>query len=183
MLNKKHVALCFFSSCLVVTLFMNVTASQNIEPYDYMSTNAMVDALDARVHMQPQKGFITVPVAAFSPCSQLSEYYNSGNQLRHRAGSNRYVAAFTPSAQEKSSLLRKLPSIPFESLLAFHTTEIVCFSFMFDVEFGCFFVQNHAANRISRHYLTPHPCACALECCLDLAYALVLLRGFPYDSR
>ena len=62
------------------------------------------------------------------------------------------------SAQEESSLLGKLSSIPFESLLAFHTTEIVCFSFMLDLKFGCFFVQNHAANRVSRHCLVPHPC-------------------------
>ncbi len=84
MLNKKHVVLCFFSSCLVVTLFMNVTASQNNEPYDYMSTNAMVDALDARVHMQPQKGYITAPqqhsrqVASFRNITTLETSFVTG---------------------------------------------------------------------------------------------------------
>ena len=64
------------------------------------------------------------------------------------------------SEQEESILLRELPSIPFESLLAFHTTKIVCFSFMLNLKFSSLYVQNHATNRISRHYLAPHPCAC-----------------------
>jgi len=58
---------------------------------------------------------------------------------------------------KKISLLYKFPSIPFESLLAFHTTEIICFSVMTDLKFGCFFVQNHAADRVPRHCLALHP--------------------------
>ena len=28
---------------------------------------------------------------------------------------------------------------------------------MFDLKLGCLFVQNHAADRIPRHYLALHP--------------------------
>jgi len=57
---------------------------------------------------------------------------------------------------KKSELLYKFPSIPFEPLLAFHTTEIIRFSLMADLKFRCLFIQNHAANRISRHRFTLH---------------------------
>jgi len=54
------------------------------------------------------------------------------------------------------SLLYEFSSISFESLLAFHTTEIICFSVMTDLKFGCLFVQNHAADRIPRHCFLLH---------------------------
>ena len=44
--------------------------------------------------------------------------------------------------------------MPFEFLFAFDTAEVVCFAFMFDLVSGGLFVQTHAADRISGHYVT-----------------------------
>jgi len=39
---------------------------------------------------------------------------------------------------------------------------------MTDLKFCCFFVQNHAADRISRHYLTLRNCERIEMCCLPI---------------
>jgi len=65
-------------------------------------------------------------------------------------------SAYVVNAQIESLLLYKFPSISFESLLASNTAEIIRFFFMPDLEFGCLFVQNHAANRIPRHCFFLH---------------------------
>ena len=104
-------------------------------------------------------GAIRLKRGLIKPLGELTENCKNGvDDVQERFINIKLIYACVLSAQEESSLLRKLPSIPFESLLAFHTTEIVIFSFMLDLKFGCFFVQNRAANRVSRHCLVPHPC-------------------------
>lgn len=49
--------------------------------------------------------------------------------------------------------LYELGSVSLESFLAFYATEVVGFSVVCDLEFGCVFVQNYAANRVCGHYL------------------------------
>lgn len=44
--------------------------------------------------------------------------------------------------------------IPFEPLFAGYAAEIICFSFILDPKSRFFLVQDHAADRISRHYFT-----------------------------
>jgi len=39
---------------------------------------------------------------------------------------------------------------------------------MTDLKFGCFFVQNHAADRLPRHYLTLRNCEHRQMCCLPI---------------
>ena len=51
----------------------------------------------------------------------------------------------------RRSSLDEFAAVSFEPLLAFHTTEMICLSFMRDSKFSCLFVQNYAADRISRH--------------------------------
>jgi len=45
---------------------------------------------------------------------------------------------------------------PIEFLFAFHTAEILFFSIMTNLKFGCHFVQNHATGRIPGHRFILH---------------------------
>jgi len=47
--------------------------------------------------------------------------------------------------------------VPLESLLALQAAKMVGFAFIGDFELGCVFVQNHAADRVSKHLLCPVP--------------------------
>ena len=71
-------------------------------------------------------------------------------------------------------LLYELSWLPFESLLAGHAAKMIGFAIVGDFELGCLFVKNHAANRISRHYLSLN---LMYECTLGLLCLVVKRQG------
>ena len=69
----------------------------------------------------------------------------------------RLLQAFNSALLSVSALFDKFRRLPLEPFLALKAAKMNCLAFIRDLKLSRVFVQNHAANRVSKHILCSQP--------------------------